>query len=93
MAPGHAKRAGRRTKIRPDWETVKIGIMTELVRQKFQNEPFRSLLVATSSSEIEEGNSWGETFWGVDCKTGQDGNELGVILMKIRKELQDGRDP
>src|SRR4051794_31274057 len=33
--PGAAKRAGRKVAIRPDWETVKVAMMEDLVRRKF----------------------------------------------------------
>ena len=36
--PGLAKRLGRKVRLRPDWEQVKIGIMEELVRLKFTRE-------------------------------------------------------
>ncbi len=84
--PGEAKRAGRKVKIRPDWEDVKIGIMLDLVRQKFTNNvKLRNRLLATGDEELIEGNTWGDTFWGRCKGIGQ--NNLGKILMKIRKEL------
>ena len=30
------------------------------------------------------------TFWGVDIKTRQGENHLGKLIMKIRKQLQEG---
>jgi len=39
----------------------------------------------TGKSELIEGNTWGDTFWGVSGVIGQ--NNLGKILMKIREEL------
>ena len=38
---------------------------------------------------LEEGNTWHDTFWGVDAKTGEGQNHLGKILMKIREELKE----
>lgn len=87
--PGQAKRIGKELTIRPDWETVKISIMESLVRQKFSRHPtLKQLLLATANQEIQEGNSWNDTFWGVSLSTGEGRNELGKILMRIRKELQ-----
>ena len=37
---------------------------------------------------LEEGNTWHDTFWGVDARTREGRNHLGRILMRIRKELQ-----
>ena len=86
-----AKRLGRRVPLRPDWENVKLSIMEEIVRAKFtQNEDMKQLLLATGDLVLEEGNGWGDLFWGVDAKTREGRNHLGRILMRIRKELQGG---
>ena len=86
-----AKRLGRRVQLRPDWEEVKVGIMEEIVRAKFtQNENLKELLLATGELVLEEGNTWRDTFWGVDAKTREGQNHLGKIMMRIRKELQGG---
>ena len=61
---GQAKRLGRKI-TPPDWDDRKEAIMELLLRQKFNQEPFRSLLLATGEQEIREGNHWGDTFWGV----------------------------
>jgi predicted NAD-dependent protein-ADP-ribosyltransferase YbiA (DUF1768 family) len=34
-----------------------------------------------------EGNSWGDSFWGVSLDTGMGTNHLGRILMDIRDQL------
>lgn len=86
--PGKCKGMGRRVKLRPDWEQVKAGLMEEIVRAKFtQNEELKRLLLATGSKRLVEGNTWGDTFWGVDLRSGRGENHLGVILMKVREEL------
>ncbi len=46
----------------------------------------REKLLATGDRKLVEGNTWGDTFWGV-CR-GNGKNHLGKILMKIRAELQ-----
>ena len=85
-----AKRLGRQVQLRPDWEIVKAGIMEEIVRAKFaQNEELAYRLLATGDAELEEGNTWNDTFWGTHLKTGKGENHLGKILMKVRAELQD----
>lgn len=84
--PGDCKRFGRGIKLRHDWETVKLQVMEELLRQKFtKGSALASKLIATGTSKIEEGNRWGDTFWGV-CR-GEGSNHLGKLLMKIRTEL------
>lgn len=86
--PGGAKRLGDNRKfvtLRPDWEYIRVSTMENLVRQKFQNQDLKAMLVATGDQELVEGNSWNDTFWGV-CR-GVGDNNLGKILMKIRSEL------
>lgn len=83
-----AKRAGKRLMLRSDWEDVKDGIMEEIVRAKFlQNPDLRQKLIDTGDMELTEGNSWHDTYWGVDVRTGRGENHLGIILMRIRAEL------
>jgi len=88
--PGVAKKLGRSKGIRDDWEDVKISIMTEVVRAKFnQSSRLTQKLLATGDAILEEGNHWNDTFWGV-CPVGSGNgrNKLGDILMKIRDELR-----
>jgi ribA/ribD-fused uncharacterized protein len=81
------KKCHEEIELRPDWEEVKEGIMLELCRIKFSQEPLRSQLLDTEDQVLQEGNSWGDTFWGVDLETGKGENRHGKILMKIREEL------
>lgn len=83
-SPGMAKRIGRLVTMRPDWEQVKLDVMLQLLLQKFQHEPLRSMLLATTNAELIEGNTWGDVFWGVCRGVGQ--NHLGKLLMKVRHE-------
>lgn len=93
FGPGKSKGVGRRVRLRPDWEKVKIGIMEEIVRAKFTQHPeLAAKLLATGDKVLVEGNHWGDTCWGVDTRTGQGENNLGRILMKIREELKGTED-
>ena len=86
--PGDVKRFAKTlAAIRPDWDAVRVEIMEDLLRQKFRNPELAPKLLETGDEELVEGNTWGDTFWGV-CK-GKGENNLGKLLMKIRKELQD----
>lgn len=84
--PAAAKRAGKSVTLRTDWNDIRLGIMEELVRRKFQHPNLKLALLATGDEEIIEGNYWGDTYWGV-CK-GKGHNHLGKILMKVRNELK-----
>ena len=86
LTPGQAKRAGRKVTLRPDWETIKIAVMEALLRQKFTQAPWCEWLLATGDEELIEGNTWGDIFWGVYKGVGE--NHLGILLMKIRSELE-----
>lgn len=83
--PGKAKRFFKGKPIRSDWDQIKLQVMEDLLRQKFQNPYLKAKLLSTGNIEIEETNTWGDVFWGI-CK-GVGENHLGKILMKIRSEL------
>ncbi len=81
--PGQAKRAGRKIIIRSDWENVKLQVMEDILFCKFnQNPRLMGLLIDTGTQELQEGNYWGDRFWGVCRGSGQ--NHLGNLLMKVR---------
>ncbi len=87
MNPKDAKRAGRKVCLRSDWEEVKRTEMYKIVKAKFmQNKSLADALLSTKDAYLEEGNTWGDTYWGV-CN-GKGLNWLGKILMQVREELQ-----
>lgn len=89
LAPSDAKRRGRHVQLRKDWESVKDGIMEEIVRAKFtQNQELKAQLLSTGDAILIEGNTWNDRYWGVDVRSGVGKNYLGKILMKIRSELR-----
>jgi ribA/ribD-fused uncharacterized protein len=84
--PGDAKRLGRKITLRSDWESVKLQVMEDLVRQKFFDNPkLGKKLIDTGEQELIEGNTWGDKVWGQVNGVGQ--NHLGKILMKVRQSL------
>lgn len=87
---GKAKECGQRVSLREDWEDIKLEVMETCLRSKFRNPKMKYLLKQTGDAILEEGNTWGDTFWGI-CD-GEGENHLGRLLMKIRKELQDGNN-
>ncbi|HEC65017.1 MAG TPA: NADAR family protein [bacterium] len=89
QSPGKAKRVGRLSELREDWEDVKLDIMEQLVLSKFSlNNGLRFKLLETGGAELIEGNNWGDTYWGEHKGVGK--NHLGKILMKVRYELRNG---
>lgn len=89
MDPSEAKQTGRRIYLRKDWEKVKDNVMYECLKDKFSNPDLRAKLLATGDEELVEGNTWGDQYWGVCNGVGK--NMLGKLLMKIRKEIKDGK--
>lgn len=83
-----AKRLGKTIPMRADWNQIKQNVMYDLVKQKFTEYPeFSKKLIDTGECRIEEGNRWGDTYWGVDIRTGEGDNRLGQMLMDIRSDL------
>jgi ribA/ribD-fused uncharacterized protein len=83
-----AKALGRNVVLRPDWESVKIQVMRDLIALKFSNREIANLLRLTGDAELIEGNWWGDTFWGVCNGVGE--NWLGRLLMEQR-DLLNGK--
>lgn len=94
--PGEVKKLGRKIKLRPSWDTLRLHYMRDFVTQKFQGDTQlanllmdtypTTLLMDTYPTTLIEGNHWGhwgDTFWGVYNGEGQ--NHLGKILMDVRK--------
>lgn len=83
-----AKRMGQHVQLRPNWDSMKTTIMTNLVRAKFnQNPDLAAKLLETGNLELVEDNTWGDTFWGRCNGSGR--NVLGQILMQARYNLYE----
>ena len=88
LNPSLAKRKGRHVLLRHDWEKIKDDIMYEICLAKFsQNEDLKEKLLNTKDEYLEEGNTWGDTYWG--AVNGKGKNKLGKILMKVREVLKE----
>ena len=84
--PGGAKRQGRKVRLRPNWESIKVDIMREVLQSKFSYPELSSLLLATGDALLLEENSWEDRYWGV--VNGDGLNVLGNLLMEVREELK-----
>lgn len=90
-SPMIAARLGRDRKklLRRDWESVKVGIMRDVVRGKFtQHDDIRQILLSTGDAKIVE-HTENDSYWG-DGGDGSGKNMLGRILMEVREELKSG---
>jgi len=85
--PKQAKRRGKKVTLRDDHVIVKIPFMKSFVLMKFMMYPqYRKVLIASGDALIQEGNWWGDTFWGI--YRGEGANNLGLILMEVRDLLK-----
>lgn len=88
IKPSKIKRMSRTIALPENWGSKKIEVMRECLNQKFRQEPFRTLLLETGDLRIQEGNYWGDKFWGVDLVSREGENHLGRLIMEIREELK-----
>lgn len=87
----YVKRLGRQIEMRRDWDKIKYNVMLDVIRDKFtRHEDLKEMLLLTEDLYLEETNHWGDTYWGV-CQ-GKGENNLGKILMKVRKEIREADD-
>lgn len=88
-SPVEAKYIGRQVKIIDCWDTYRIRIMYDVLREKFTDQELKEKLLETGDRYLEETNDWGDNFWGVDIKNPTKGlNVLGKILMEIRRQIK-----
>lgn len=89
MNPPAAKKEGRRVNLREDWEEVKMGVMYDVCYAKFAYNPsLKEKLLKTGEEHLEEANHHGDMIWGTVEGKGE--NNLGKILMQLRKDLREG---
>jgi ribA/ribD-fused uncharacterized protein len=85
-SPAIAKKLGRYVDLRPDWLDIRRDVMYACVRMKFTRHQHLGVwLRDTGDALLVEGNTWGDTYWGV-CN-GKGENHLGLILMRVREMM------
>ncbi|MBK8703358.1 MAG: NADAR family protein [Saprospiraceae bacterium] len=62
IKPGAIKKMSRKILLVSNWDSIKIEVMLECLNQKFNQEPYKTLLIETGDAYIQEGNFWGDTF-------------------------------
>jgi hypothetical protein len=85
--PAKVKKESRKVSLVPGWDSYKVQIMKDLINQKFEQQPYKNALINTGDLYIQEGNTWGDTFWGVDLRSDRGKNILGKLIMDKRTEL------
>lgn len=98
LSPDGAKNLGRQIEssqyLRNDWESVKYGIMKEIVLAKMQQNPSIAsfLMSINSESIVEDTTGWHDNIWGrcscEKCKDVKSLNYLGKILVEVRTILR-----
>ncbi len=73
--------------VQPDWDSVKLSIMEQLLRLKLKQNPYvKQKLLETKDYQIVE-DSPKDAYW--DWGPNRDGQkQLGKLWMKLRAELQ-----
>lgn len=85
---GQLKRVWSDSDLIDNWHDIKYGIMKDLLIQKYTQEPFKTKLINTGDTHIQEGNYWNDKYWGVCLKTNEGKNILGNLIMEIRESIQ-----
>lgn len=82
-----AKHLGKNVPLRADWDDVKDQVMLDGLRLKFSDPVLRQKLLDTGDAYLEEGNTWGDKYWGT--VKGEGKNMLGKLLMQVRDEIRN----
>jgi ribA/ribD-fused uncharacterized protein len=88
--PRDAKRLGRQAQLRDDWAQIKKHVMLGILLAKFTQGSLTSvptagsLLVATGSQLLIEGNTWHDNYWGqcscLRCNRERSDSEMYVLF-------------
>ena len=75
-----ARQAGRRVSPFDGsyWDSVKDRVMEKCLAIKFSNPDLRAKLLATGDRALVEGNSYGDTYWGMNLVADANSNAIGV---------------
>jgi predicted NAD-dependent protein-ADP-ribosyltransferase YbiA (DUF1768 family) len=88
--PGEAKRLGRNTQLRADWDEVNIAAMDFFLRQKWQPGTNIANRLMETEQPIVEFSNWGDDRWGCTLGKHEGRNALGLLLEIIKAELLNG---
>jgi len=95
MTASQSKYAGRKVKIRKDWESIKDDVMLTALLHKFGRGTTWRQKLKDTTGEIVEWNYWHDNYWGrctcPACANVKKKNMLGVLLMRIREYLVTGK--
>jgi ribA/ribD-fused uncharacterized protein len=70
------------------WSQRRVDVMRTVLLSKFGDNPvLREKLFATDDAYLEERLWWRDTFWGFDVNLNRGENQLGHLLMEVRRSL------
>jgi ribA/ribD-fused uncharacterized protein len=82
-----AKRWGRKVRVRPNWEGMKLKVMRNVLREKFAQHHDLAVRLAETDDELLLHLSPWDKFWGVsETRVGL--NRLGQLMMQRRELLR-----
>ncbi len=81
---GKVKKESKTIIVKENWDDIKLSVMEKCLKQKFNQEPYKTKLIETGDEYLQEGNNWNDKFWGVCFKTDIGENNLGKLIMRIR---------
>lgn len=89
--PYQAKKLGLLVAIQDNWDSKRVDIMRQILKEKFCKNPhLKELLVNTGQRKIVEGNYFHDNYWGQcmceEHRNIQGENMLGKLLMEIRND-------
>ena len=90
ISPYEVRKFGKTFTVRGNWNESRLSFMLGGLRYKFSryNPILRQKLIDTGDQYLQEGNTWGDSFWGY-CFIDEFGhNYLGKLLMMVRSEIQ-----
>jgi ribA/ribD-fused uncharacterized protein len=89
VPPAEIKKLSYGVSLIPGWDEIRLSTMKKCLQSKFSISPLKERLLETGDVLLQEGNTWGDKFWGIDQVTGEGENHLGKLLMEVREELRN----
>jgi len=87
-SPAMAKRLGRRATLRPDWETVKVAVMRDVLRLKAAQTPLMCAQLRASGLGMIFEHTKTDRIWA-DGGDGTGQNLLGRLLWELRGAMHE----
>lgn len=83
-----AREEGKKLPLRNDWAEVRVSVMREAIKQKFDKNPtLRNKLLNTGNKQLVEYITWrtDNLFWGISSVSRKGSNVTGKLLEEYRK--------